>query len=545
MMKFHLNIFRFSALLILVILAFAGCQKDDFDQPPLNEIDQNKILTIQELRSLFTGVPVSFQEDYNVFGVITTDEHSGNFYRSHYIQDHTGAINIRLDTGVNLAVGDSVRLSLKGTILSSYNNMLQVDSVDYGKNLITQDRGLVVEPKLVTIPEIITGGLQGQLIKLENVQFAPGELNKTYANALDQITENRDLEDCDGNKIIVRTSGFATFAGTQVAQGNGSLTAIVSVFGTTWQLLIREVEEVVMEGERCQTGGNPQGSGTFDDPYNVAYGITFNSGVNKWVEGYIIGVMETDEDPFAPNFDGPWRTNSNLILSDSPDETNHNNCLIVQLPIGPIREALNLNANPDNKGKLVKVLGNLESYFSQAGIKTLSGYWLDGEGIVPVVSFFEESFSSGLGTFTPFNISGAQEWGHETYDGGCAVMSGFANNTNHVNEDWLVSPAIDLSGKNNVQLQIREAINYITSYDDLKVFVSSDYTGGDPTQSGTWTELSGFSRPPGNTWTFQDSGNIDLSAYDGQTVRIALKYISSASAGATWEVSKVSLAEGN
>lgn len=531
--------------MVLLILAFSGCQKDDVDHPPLNEIDQDKIITIQELRAMYTGQPVSFQEDYNVYGVITTDERSGNFYRSHYIQDQTGAINIRLDSGVTLAVGDSVRLSLKGTYLSAYNNMLQVDSVIYGKNLITQDRGLVVEPLLVTIPQILSGGLQGQLIKLEDVQFAPGALNLTYANALDQITENRDLEDCNGNRIIVRTSGFATFAGTQVAQGNGSLIAIVSVFGSTWQLLIREVEEVVMEGERCQTGGNPEGSGTFDDPYNVASGIAVNSGVNKWVEGYIVGVMETDVDPFTANFEGSWRTNSNMIISDNPDETNLNNCLIVQLPIGPIREALNLATNPGNKGKLVKVLGNLEPYFSQAGIKSLTGYWMDGDGIVPVVSFFEESFASGLGSFTAYNITGAQEWGHDIYDGGCAVMSGYANNTNNENEDWLVSPAIDLTGKVNVQLQIREAINYLTSYDDLKVLVSNDYSGGNPTESGTWTELSGFSRPPGNTWTFQDSGNIDMSDYDGQTIRVALKFNSSTTGSSTWEVSKVSLAEGN
>lgn len=545
MMKFNLRNIRIPALMVLLILAFSGCQKDDVDHPPLNEIDQDKIINIQELRAMYTGQPVSFQEDYNVYGVITTDERSGNFYRSHYIQDQTGAINIRLDSGVTLAVGDSVRLSLKGTYLSAYNNMLQVDSVIYGKNLITQDRGLVVEPLLVTIPQILSGGLQGQLIKLEDVQFAPGALNLTYANALDQITENRDLEDCNGNRIIVRTSGFATFAGTQVAQGNGSLIAIVSVFGSTWQLLIREVEEVVMEGERCQTGGNPEGSGTFDDPYNVASGIAVNSGVNKWVEGYIVGVMETDVDPFTANFEGSWRTNSNMIISDNPDETNLNNCLIVQLPIGPIREALNLATNPGNKGKLVKVLGNLEPYFSQAGIKSLTGFWMDGDGIVPVVSFFEESFASGLGSFTAYNITGAQEWGHDIYDGGCAVMSGYANNTNNENEDWLVSPAIDLTGKVDVQLQIREAINYLTSYDDLKVLVSNDYSGGNPTESGTWTELSGFSRPPGNTWTFQDSGNIDLSDYDGQTIRVALKFNSSTTGSSTWEVSKVSLAEGN
>lgn len=547
-MKFNFKNISIRSILAIMVLFFAACQKQEVDHPPLNNLDPNMVITIQELRAMYSGQALRLQENYSVFGVITTDERTGNFYRSHYIQDHTGAINIRLDSGLNLAAGDSVRLALNGTILNAYNNMLQVDSVLYGKNLITQQRGLTIEPKPVTIQQITAGGMQGQLIKLDNVQFTSGELGKTYANAMEQLTENRNLEDCDGNRIIVRTSGFSSFAGTRVAQGNGSLVAIVSVFGTTWQLLLRDLDEVIMEGERCQTEGNPEGSGTFEDPYNVAYGMAFNSGIGKWVEGYIVGVIETDVapgDPFELNLTGPWRTNTNFIIADSPTETNLNKCMIVQLPAGQIRDALNLVSNPGNKGKIVMVQGNLESYFSQPGIKDLTGFWLDGQGTVPQISFFEESFTSGLGTFTAYSIVGEQAWGHATFDGGCAIMSGYANNTNNANEDWLVSPAINLAGRTNVQLQIREAINYITSHNDMKVLVSSDNQGGDPTQSGTWTELTGFSRPPGSAWTFFDSGNISLAAFEGQTIRVALKYTSTTSGAATWEVSKVALTESN
>lgn len=536
------NIFKkttIPGLIALTLFFSAGCSKEEVDHPPVNTLDPGKVITIQELRSMYAGQPVRINEDLNLFGVITTDERSGNFYRSHYIQDGTAAINIRLDSGINLAVGDSVRLSLKGTTLSAYNNMLQLDSVRYGKNLVTQARGLTVEPKLTTIHQILSGGMQGHLIKLEGVQFTTSELGKTYANAVDQISENRNLEDCSGNRIIVRTSGFANFAGTQVAQGNGSLVAIVSVFGTTWQLLLRGLDEVIMEGERCQTGGNPQGSGTFDDPYNVAYAIAFNSGVGKWVEGYIVGVIETDTNPYEINFEGPWRTNTNLIIADSPNETNLNKCLTVQLTAGTIRDALNLVSNPDHKGKLVKLFGNLELHFLQPGIKAVTGYWLDGSGIIPQVGFFEENFTSSLGSFTAFNILGDQQWGWANYDGGCAVMNGFASGSPHANEDWLVSPAIDLTGRTDVYLQIREAINYITSHNDMKVLVSADYQGGNPTQSGTWTEMTGFNRPQGNSWAFVDSGNISLAAFEGQTIRVAFKYNSTANGAATWEVSKV------
>ncbi len=283
--------------------------------------------------------------------------------------------------------------------------------------------------------------------------------------------------------------------------------------------------------------------GSFNNPFSVANAIANNQGSGVWVQGYITGVMETNVDPFAPSFNPPFFTSTNIIIADSPDETNLSNSLIIQLPFGAIREALNLVDNPAHKGKQVKLLGDLEAYFNQPGMRNTYGYWLDGEGLVPPVSFFEETFPSNLGSFIPYNILGDQEWVHATFDGGCAYITGFSGGTSHPNEDWLISPAIDLAGRINVNLQIREAINFLTSYADLKVMVSNNYTGGNPNQNGTWSELSGFTRPPGNNWVFVDSGNIDISAYDGQTIWIAFKYLSSSAGSSTWEVSKVIVSE--
>ena len=84
------------------------------------------------------------------------------------------------------------------------------------------------------------------------------------------------------------------------------------------------------------------------------------------------------------------------------------NCIPVQLPTGAIRTALNLVDNAGNLGKSVKVLGTLESYFSQPGIKNTTGYWLDGNGIVPATGFFTEEFNQTLGTFTQYSVAGDQ-----------------------------------------------------------------------------------------------------------------------------------------
>ncbi len=537
-MKSFIRSAKIIAALSVVLLA--SCAKE-LDSPVANILDSEKRLTIAQLRQLYQSSAIVFTGDEHFFGVITTDERSGNFYRSHYIQDHTGAINIRVDNGIGFLEGDSVRVSLKGATLNAFNNMLQIADLIFGKNVVRQSRGKSPEPVLTTIAQIRQGNMQGQLIKLEGVQFLPAELTRTYADPVNQTTQNREITDCNGDRIIVRTSGFANFAGTTVAQGNGSLAAIVSVFGTTWQLLLRNLEEVNMVGPRCTPEGTPLGTGSFADPFNVARAITSNTGNNVWVKGHIVGVMETDVNPFVANFSGPsWRTNSNLIIADKANETNINKCLIVQLMAGDIRNVLNLVNNPANKGKEVRVRGNLSTYFGAPGMRETSGYWMDGAGIIPQVTFFEQAFASSLGNFTAFNILGLQEWRHATFDGGCASMSGFSGSA-LANEDWLVSPAINLAGKVNVKLRLREAINFLTNYNHLQVLISNNYTGGNPTENGTWTTLTFTGRPPGSNWVFVDLPEINLSAYDGQTISIAFRYLSTTAGAATWQISRVLL----
>ncbi len=154
-------------------------------------------------------------------------------------------------------------------------------------------------------------------------------------------------------------------------------------------------------------------------------------------------------------------------------------------------------------------------------------------------TIFLEEFTSDLGTFNEYSVIGYQKWEWAYFDNGCAKMNGFSQGTNYVNEDWFISPSISLEGHSGVILEYREAINYITSHDDLKVLISTDYTGyGDPNSYGTWTELTGFNRAPGNNWNFYNSGDISLADYEGQVIYVAFKYLSTSFASSVWEVSR-------
>jgi hypothetical protein len=245
-----------SFLLILIpILSLNSCIKKEWDEPPVNTIPVGHILTVQDLLDTFNTVPIRFNEDFSLFGVITADDRSGNLYRNFYLQDHTGAILLRTLFSGGLYEGDSVRVALRGLTLTQYNGMIQLDSVNVDVNIIKQATQKFVQPQVVTMQQALTDPtLVARLIKIENVEFATAELGTTFANAAQLQTLNRNLVDCDGNTIIVRTSGYANFANSVVPSGNGSIIAILGTYNSTRQLYIRRLSDLNMTGERC-TGG--------------------------------------------------------------------------------------------------------------------------------------------------------------------------------------------------------------------------------------------------------------------------------------------------
>jgi hypothetical protein len=241
-----------------------GCKKE-FDTPPVHSLQAGNVVTIAQLKAMYQGSPVHFSDTAGavttVYGVITADEQNGNLYKSVYMQDQTGAITLHLLNSGGLYQGDSIRIYLPGTVLSPYNGLMQIDSVDVDNNVVKQATGVYVAPTVTTISALLSGAglggsLQGKLIKIAGVQYSDSTGNLTYADPVTQESENRDLEDCGGNVIIVRNSGYANFAGQHLPTGKGDFTAIASWYGSAPQLLIRNINEVQLNGPRCGAAAN-------------------------------------------------------------------------------------------------------------------------------------------------------------------------------------------------------------------------------------------------------------------------------------------------
>lgn len=155
------------------------------------------------------------------------------------------------------------------------------------------------------------------------------------------------------------------------------------------------------------------------------------------------------------------------------------------------------------------------------------------------VPIYNEGFETNWDTWTKYSVTGDQVWQLDTQygnPGSCAKMSGFAGSSNE-NEDWLISPEIDLSNETSVRLTFQSASSN-HSGNILEAKISNNYSGGNPSDA-TWTTLSATFDISSGSYIWTNSGSIDISSFAGGTVFVAFKYTSTNSASKTWEIDNV------
>ncbi|MCB0639259.1 MAG: nuclease, partial [Lewinella sp.] len=260
---------------LFALTGFWGCVDLEFDEPPVRELPAlTANTTVQAVKDMHViGQNANLiDEDLIVSGVVVADDESGNFYQQIIFEDATGGIAIRLGTNglyTLYPVGTEVFVKMKGLYVGDYNGFYQISGdVDGGviasplvpEHVVAGEKDKVVTPTPADLDELLSNsatfdGLLSRLIVLDGVQFAGVDLGDTYAVAGGGSGQNRTIEDCLGNSITLRNSDFSDFAGEPINEMNGSLTAILSVFGTTPQLVIRDLGDVNFTDARCGSQG--------------------------------------------------------------------------------------------------------------------------------------------------------------------------------------------------------------------------------------------------------------------------------------------------
>jgi hypothetical protein len=276
----------FKGLIFILITAVTGCVDNNETPPPEVQFQYGTIVTVQHVKDLYAvelakdytlRTPVPITDDWAIKGIITaSDKKDGNLYKEAYIQDASGGLRLTFNSTSGLNIGDSVVVKLNGLYISDYGDFIQIGSTPYKddsgdtrlKGIVMDENVLKVSinnptiPDVVTIQQIKSAAWLGKLITINNVQFTDDAVGLTYADyaADPPASANRYLMDCSKNKIIVRSSGYASFASETISDLNGSITGIVTIFSSDYQLVIRDFNEVQLTNERCMPGVPDLGS---------------------------------------------------------------------------------------------------------------------------------------------------------------------------------------------------------------------------------------------------------------------------------------------
>ena len=312
------------------------------------------------------------------------------------------------------------------------------------------------------------------------------------------------------------------------------------------------------------------GDGSKENPYNVETASLKQDGSTSWVQGYIVGVMETDVDPFSPSFTAPFKTNSNIMIADSKDEQDKKKCLIVQLPAGNIRTSLNLKDNEGNKGKPVSLQGKLTAYFSSNGLKEVAAGILDGKEIGSEETSTDKDNPFGLDASKPVDSFKADfneqpdfvdegKSSNQNYDYqlagwknlakvGDRKWSGVVSKANEkyiqasafkgkeeVYEMWFISPAFKVDAVESKKVSFDCAGAFFNEGNSLKVFFL-ELQNGKMVQEEIIAEGIPTS---GENYAWAKGITVDIAKYSGKVGFIGFQYISHSTNSTTYQLDNI------
>lgn len=170
-----------------------------------------------------------------------------------------------------------------------------------------------------------------------------------------------------------------------------------------------------------------------------------------------------------------------------------------------------------------------------------TGLQVSAQTVPYLFNFTEDPFMNG---WTQESVSGDQAWSYNaTFSN--ASFSAFAGGC-QVNEDWLISPAFDLTASTEevLTVDIQKGFN---GDNGLEVLYSSDYTGtGDPNLA-TWTLLTEatiqffLDEGVGNNTSITFGPFTELQSVNEENVYVAFKFDFESGNCSTWRVAGLSL----
>ncbi|MFC6267153.1 DUF5689 domain-containing protein [Frigoriflavimonas asaccharolytica] len=308
-----MNIKRFFSTIVcvaVVAISLSSCVKtDDWETPTVN--CNNRFPEPNTTMAAFMAMapasgPLLITQDTYFDGYVVSSDENGNFYKTISFQDSptnpTVGLQMEIDRAGNYAdfpVGAHIRINAKGLRLGLDRGVIKIGSVDPTFDIgripasiisryisgVCNGNGLdlqkLVPRALTSLAEAKQSQYINTLVSVPNVQFATSDLGKKYleyiAGTTTALDTDRNIEDNTGSSTIIRNSSFASFGSSIVPSGNGTIQFVVSRYISTWQMLIRDLNDVKI----------PVGGTRFDAaPPKGGTAITYSGAFTEDFESY-------------------------------------------------------------------------------------------------------------------------------------------------------------------------------------------------------------------------------------------------------------------
>ncbi|WP_139420768.1 DUF5689 domain-containing protein [Chryseobacterium mulctrae] len=239
--------------------------------------------TVAEVKQLVTSPLTLITGDFVLKAKVIANDKSANLFKYIYVEDATGGIRINIDKAdmfndPRFVVGKEVYVKLKNLYVGAVNGEIQlgvpfsgavgrIAEADVYKYFFDSKKAITAVTATEKAITQFTMADVGRWVKIKDLQFIAGDLEKVYASG---AVTNRTLEDCSGNKVLLRTSNFADFAGQVIESGKGDVYGVLSIFNGTYQLWITDVLGADLDDPRCD--------GSVYTPLPVLYSDGFAAG---------------------------------------------------------------------------------------------------------------------------------------------------------------------------------------------------------------------------------------------------------------------------
>ena len=180
--------------------------------------------TIMELKSLYKNAPVKIEDGIIIGGQVISEDRSGNIYKSIYIQDATGAIEVKIGKNSlynDYKLGQWVYVKCSGLTLGAYNGMIQLGYEDASGEYETSylDVQYIIDthifrgeldaplaPKKVAESDLLKEENLGCYVEIDGLKYGSVKNPKGEIFCLIYIDSNKDKKS-NSNRIFLSSTG--------------------------------------------------------------------------------------------------------------------------------------------------------------------------------------------------------------------------------------------------------------------------------------------------------------------------------------------------